>query len=751
MNRRTMVPLYLAALLAIVLVATGAHGPHAVRTAALAAGPTLDYPILFVTQVPIRPDFTSIGAVFGNHRADLSSVGRGGDLWIRYPDGALKNLTAAAGYGSLDAFQGDESIAVRDPSVHWSGTKAVFSMAVGAAEQRYQVETYRWQLYEITGLGPNDTPAITKVPNQPAAFNNVSPIYGTDDRIIFTSDRPRGGEPHLHPQLDEYELAPTVSGLWSLNPADGDLKLINHAPSGDFTPILDSFGRVIFTQWDHLQRDQQADADAMGGDSYGTFDYSDESAGAAQLTTRTEVFPEPRGSRTDLLAGTNLVGHNFNHFFPWQINEDGTDAEILNHIGRQELHSYIPASIDDDPKVIEYYGQYSRFNQNPIQNLLQIKEDPRYPGVYYGIDAPEFGTHASGQVVSIAAPPTLNADKIAVTYVTHRDTASTTDEGATPSPNHSGHYRDPLPLSDGTLIAAHTAETREEAHNGGVNASRYDFRLKRLLQGGSGVWAADQALTPGITKSVSYWSPDEMITYSGPLWELNPVEVRPRTRPARIEPALGAPEEQILAQAGVDLEELRAYMVQNNLALVVSRNVTTRDDADLQQPFNLRVPGGAQTIAPSGGKTYDVAYMQFFQADQVRGLTNGSPTPRPGRRVLARTMRDPGLHNPPSSGPAGSVLLATDGSMAAFVPARRAMTWQLTDSSGTGVVRERYWITLQPGEVRVCASCHGQNENNQAGQSGPANPPQALLQLLERWKTSASVPKQKVYLPLTVR
>ncbi len=79
------------------------------------AGPTLAYPLLFVTQLPIRPDFTTIGSTFGNHRATMQSVGRGGDLWIRYPDGTLKNLTAAAGYGSTDptGFQGANAIAVR--------------------------------------------------------------------------------------------------------------------------------------------------------------------------------------------------------------------------------------------------------------------------------------------------------------------------------------------------------------------------------------------------------------------------------------------------------------------------------------------------------------------------------------------------------------------------------------------------------------------------------------------------------------
>jgi len=31
----------------------------------------------------------------------------------------------------------------------------------------------------------------------------------------------------------------------------------------------------------------------------------------------------------------------------------------------------------------------------------------------------------------------------------------------------------------------------------------------------------------------------------------------------------------------------------------------------------------------------------------------------------------------------------------------------ITDGAGTPVVRERYWLTFQPGEVRVCAACHG--------------------------------------------
>lgn len=700
-------------------------------------GETATNPILFVTQVPVPADFTTIGSVFGNHRGNLDAVTRGGDLWIRYADGTLKNLTAAAGYGE-EGMQGANAIAVRDPSVYWDGQKALFSMVIGAPTKQYQVQSFYWQLYEITGLGQGDSPVITKVQNQPANFNNISPIYGTDDRIIFTTDRPRNGERHLYPQLDEYEEAPTVSGLWSLDPVTGDLRLLNHAPSGDFTPILDSFGRVIFTQWDHLQRDQQADSDAQGDGTYGTFNYSDETAAStANFNDRSEVFPEPRSSRTDLLAGTNLDGHTFNHFLPWQILEDGTESEIINHLGRHELGGYIGRAINDDPNIVEYYGQYSRFNPNRIANFLQVKEDPANPGRYYGTDAPEFTTHAAGQVIAIDAPPGLSADQIAVTYVTHRDTSNTSDS---PSSDHSGLYRDPLPLSDGTVIVAHTTETRADSNTGSreAPASRYAFRLKTLIQGSNGSWIAGQPLTSGIEETISFWDPDVLVSYSGPLWEWQPVEVRARPRPARLTAPLPGPEANMFAAAGVEPDTLRAYLEANNLALIVSRNVTVRDDLDRQQPFNLRVPGGVQTVGATG-KIYDVTHLQLFQADLLRGIRFSSDTPRAGRRVLAQYLHDPAAlaANPSVEGaPQSSVVVAPDGSLAAFVPAQRALTWQLTDSTGTGVVRERNWLTFQPGEIRVCGSCHGLSDKDQAGQSAPTNDPQALQTLLVQWKAA---------------
>jgi hypothetical protein len=717
------------------------------------------YPILFVTQTPNPTGFGSVAEVFGNHNSGVWAAPRGGDLYILYPDDTLRNLTAAAGYGVATGFQGATAIAVREPSVHWSGGKALFSMIVGAPAQQYAIPTFYWQIYEISGLGKNDTPVITKVANQPADANNVSPVYLSDDRILFTSDRPFNGAAHLYPQRDEYESAPTVSGLWVLDPSTGALEILDHAPSGDFKPIVDSFGRVVFTRWDHLQRDQQADADCKSlasgsGSVYATYDWTSEAANATAVDQRVEVFPEPREANAcqPLQAWENR--HTINQFFPWMMNQDGTGLETLNHIGRHELLSYFEYSRIDDPNLdIFSCGQNAcgRYNPNDLSAFLQIREAPTAAGTYYGVDAPEFGTHASGRVVAMPGEPTRLGDEMAVTYVTHPATGSFSD---TPPACHSGLYREPLPLSDGSLVVVHAGErspgvpeTRDDRNDGTTAAplSRYKFRLRGVTPttgGCAGYVQYGATLTAGIRKTLWFWSPDVRVDYVDvTMWELDPVEVRPRTAPAPTTEAVPSIEAGIFAQEGVSIASMQSYLKQNRLALIVARNVTTRDSADRQQPYNLRVPGGVQTIG-AAGTIYDVAFLQMFQGDLIRGIGGQYSPPSPGRRVLARAMHDPAVVNPPlaAGSPAGAVKVAADGSIAAFVPAHRAMTWQLTSPTGAPVVRERYWLTLEAGEIRVCTSCHGLNSADQAGQSAPVNAPQALHLLLQSWKGGSPPP-----------
>ena len=140
--------------------------------------------------------------------------------------------------------------------------------------------------------------------------------------------------------------------------------------------------------------------------------------------------------------------------------------------------------------------------------------------------------------------------------------------------------------------------------------------------------------------------------------------------------------------------------------------------------------------------------MQFFQADQVRGFTTGSvANPIPGRRPIARPLNDTHAlqFNMPGDSPcpAASSSMQTVPSRCSFRrsgrscgnPWRRKQAAAVRRNRSTRpVVRERYWIEFQPGEIRACNSCHGVNQQNQAGQSTPANPPQALSDLLGWWK-----------------
>ena len=691
-----------------------------------AANAAIANPIMFVTQVPTPGDtFASRLSTFANHLPDLDSVPRGGDLMIRYPDGSLRNLTKEAGFG-VDGLQGDGAIAVREPTVHWSGTKAIFSMLVGGASKQYSPPSARWQMYEVTGLAKGQQAVVSKVANQPN-YNNVAPLYASDDRILFVSDRPRNGEAHLYPQLDEYESTPTTTGIFSLTPATGALNILNHAPSGAFTPFIDSFGRLIFTRWDHLQRDQQAE-----GTAFGAHNYTSEAASATKIAQQPETFPESRTGMTTTYGAVS--GLTFNLFTPWQMNQDGTSELSLNHIGRQELSfDFIGRSFTADSSLSETSSTALMSNRKFIRidgGLFHVREDPTSPGTYYAINAREFGSMTTNQIVRFNGAPTTNAELMAIVENTPAEVNSSMA---------GGRFRNPLPTTSGRLIASYTPSATVGA---GTPRGQIELRLRQLDVNGANGFVVGTALTPGIVKNISWWSPDTKIEFNGALWEVEPVEVVARARPSAGTSALEAPEKSLLAEEQVDEAALRNWLRTNNLALIVTRNQTSRDRNDKQQPYNLRVPSGVQTVG-NAGRIYDISHYQIFQGEQVRAYNA-----EPGRRVLAQPITV--AANPANaSGPIGSVKIAADGSTAAFVPASRALTWQVTDNAGTGIVRERVWVTMQPGEIRTCSGCHGENTKNQAGQAVPQNKPEALRQLLQYWKQNSAGSRVNGSQPLT--
>ena len=508
--------------------------------------PALPNPILFVTQVPIPKEvngtvsntFLSVVSLFSNHTADTARAGRGGDLWLLQTNGAILNLTRAGGYG-LSGAQHGGGIAVRDPHVHWSGAKALFSMVVGAPQFAGDNSLFYWQLYEITNLdtviaNTNIAPQIVKVPNQPANCNNVSPCYGTDDRIIFTSDNPPGGQWHLYPAREEYKGHPTVTGAWSLEPSSGDLRLLQHTPSGVFNPFIDSFGRLIVTRWDHLVQDANATDDRLGRATNGSFNFLSEAADAPTSTNTVENFPEPRNFDTAALAQLGVHGIAFNQFFPWMLPQTGGGEELLNHVGRHELNQTVLNSFTNDANLISFTNPAARpafgimsANTNYLLNFVQIAEDPLHPGDYFGVDAPDFspfgGTHAAGQIITLSGPPTMNPTQMVVTYITPKSTAG---------PNGLGLFRNPLPVSDGSLLAAFTPASTLDTNIGSAAFPNplYHFRLMTLTKK-TETWTTNQFLTGGLTNPAIYWHGATLVTYTNALWELQPVEVRARPVP----------------------------------------------------------------------------------------------------------------------------------------------------------------------------------------------------------------------------
>ncbi len=659
--------------------------------------------LMFVTQVPLASSFGVIHSNFSNHGPDVGSAPRGGDLMIRYPDGTLRNLTREAGFGEEGTTQGANAIAVREPTVHWSGNKALFSMVIGAPTKQFDPGTTTgWQIYEVSGLARDEAVAIRKVAGQPEGFNNVSPIYGSDDKILFTSDRPRAGEMHLYPQLDEYESQRTTVGIYRLDEGTGKLELIEHAPSGAFSLSIDTFGRLLFVKWDHLQRDQQGDSPDLAA-QYGAITFTDEAAGASSTSSLAgaEMFPEPRIS-TDVGADPAIHVLAFNHFFPWEINQDGSGEETINHIGRQEWGGTFTEGnfIDDNGLTFRAPDtKTAAVDQLPDDGgTFWIRQDPSEPASYLAISQREFDL--GGKIIRFDGDPTINPEDMRLKELTE------------PA---DGRFRSPLRLANGDYVAVRTSSDGDAA-----------YQLAVLTDTGERLVVAGR-ITDGIDRSVEWLTPDQKATYSGPLWELDPVEVAPRpVPPAREQLALEAPEQAIFDEVGVTRAELSTWLRERELALIVSRNVTQRDRNDVQQPYNLAVPGGVSST--HGDSTvYQVSHMQFVQADLLRAYESF----RQGRRTLARPIHGPDLLTDAT----GTVTLGTDGSMAAFVPAKRALSWQLNAPDGTGVVRERNWLSFAPGEIRVCASCHGVNKQSQTGDGVPMNSPAALRTLLQQWQT----------------
>jgi hypothetical protein len=689
-------------------------------------------PIVFVTQVPPEGITETITSIGNNHLPTVKAAPRGGDLMIRYGDSSVRALTRAAGYGLGTPEQGVGAIAVRDPHIHWSGQRILFSMVQNSGNPAAD----RWQMYEATGIEQGGTVQITKVPNQPAEFNNVQPCYAPDDRIIYVSDRTLDGTLATYPAVDERSQGRINTGLWALNPQTAELMHMEHSPSGSFDPVVDSYGRVLFTRWDHLQRDEKA---ANGGG----FDYSSEAANATfQTGVFSESFPEPLSA-----AGVDL-GLKFDLFMPWTVNPDGTDLVTLNHVGRHEfspvaLRSRTDSNLSD--MIVNPQGvvmpPFPTTGLLRAGSLMQMTEHPTMKGRLFATDAVLNGLSA-GRIVTIPAagvgenPADMVIRLVSGAGILRDPSVATSATGKMlasvaigPDMGNSSY------VSGGGAPAVPTAvdpNTRLDAGN------PFLIRLSQFPASVLSTGFSFQTVLapPGVVTVINYDNGAPK-TFTGGLWQLQPVEVRPTPRPTSAVTKMETPELEVFMSTGVSPLALKSWLRSRDLAMMTVRNVTQRDGADHQQPTNLAVEGGVSSVKPDGGPTYMVKALQVVQGEYLRGYAPGG-TVEPGRRIKPVATRPvPGVTRTPAGLPEGSTSVAADGSVAALVPAKRATSWQLIDHANAPVVRERYWLSFQAGEIRSCTSCHGVNKTDQLSNPVASNSPAALRSLLESVKDTA--------------
>ena len=782
-------------------------------------------PVLaFITQTP-NPlgamDFATVTAAYGSHRGTTEAAPRGGSLHILYDDGSSVDILDAALKAACDigapecdprgAREVNEDgllvhgVAVRTPVIHWDGDRVLFAMSVGAVqhENRWRTHEFKWRLFEIEGLAHGATPLIREIPHQPDDVNNLDPAYGSiEGEIIFTSDLPVTRDMRHYPPLDEYESTPTVSGLWKLNEFTGALQLLEHSPSGAFEPFVDRNGHVVYTRWDHLQADQQAN-DALrhvadgaianrfqpytyenenqfGPDFYETVERRIVSALDAPQIDEVRAFdlgepygPEPHrfnpayvdptlhgegvvfgthnGASLTTRAPRDASGRAFRPFLmatftPWQINQDGREHKSLRHIGRHELLEYLNGTFVADSSLDEMSNERTVWP-------FHLSEDPQQRGRYLGNTSLDARRHAAGAIFTLTdalSPVTAgeheNAEALALDWLT--------------DPEGDTLFRDPVLLTDGTLFASvDRVPLSEKTSNMMFDA--FDFQLFRLNRAPTDPYYAAEA-TPvagPFTAAFSYYEgggSGRLRAFDGALWVLGAVEIAVRSRPPMPAPQSSTDVETVLAGEGVTQAALSTFLADNGLAAVIVRNATRRDDIDRQQPYNLYVDhptagDGAESIVDASctegilGCLYGVRYLQIFENKLLRGyerrakIVDGVFSDN-GRRGLVRPMDHPlALDWSAQSGagePPAAALVAPDGSVAVLAPAGRAISWNLADANGDAIVRERVWVTLQPGEVRVCNGCHGANTLDQTGADSVSSDLLALKILIENLKSN---------------
>lgn len=135
--------------------------------------------------------------------------------------------------GELTVLLDDPRGGVRDPHVHYDGQKILFSYRPG--------DTTTYHLYEIN-IDGTQLRQLTDGPD-----NDIEPVYAPDGSIIFCSSRCHRYVPCWKTQ---------VATLYRCNEDGTDLRMLSNNAEQENTPWMLPDGRVLYTRWEYVDRNQ---------------------------------------------------------------------------------------------------------------------------------------------------------------------------------------------------------------------------------------------------------------------------------------------------------------------------------------------------------------------------------------------------------------------------------------------------------------------------------------------------------------
>ncbi len=196
-----------------------------ISLAALPAAVT-NQPILFVVRNQYQTDHHNTHTMFPSATNEISNG------YYEGGNSALKVFDPATG-GVRTILDAGANGVIRDPDVHFSGTRIVFAWRKSVADC--------YHIYEINtdGTGLKQLTALSDV-------DDFDPIYLADDRIVFVS-----GRETKYVMCNKH----LSHNLYRMDADGANITQIGKSTLFEGHPSLTSDGRILYDRWEYVDRD----------------------------------------------------------------------------------------------------------------------------------------------------------------------------------------------------------------------------------------------------------------------------------------------------------------------------------------------------------------------------------------------------------------------------------------------------------------------------------------------------------------